>query len=98
MKTICFYHFYLHHKGQRATKHNSLQTEYTWAQKMPFVSKTRANLRKLISVLESAALNYPKFIPTFLALKKKKIFVVLCNQRVNGTGTMSPQVFSQISV
>ena len=26
------------------------------------MSKTRANLAKLISVLESAALNYPKFI------------------------------------
>ena len=67
MKTICFYHLYLHHKGQRATKHSGLQTEYTWAQKMSFISKTRANLRKLISFLELSALNYPKFIQTFLA-------------------------------
>ena len=57
MKTVCFYHLYLHHKDQRATEHSSLQTEYTWAQKMPFISKTRANLEKLISFLESAALN-----------------------------------------
>ena len=57
MTTICFYHLYLHHKGQRATKHSSLQTEYTWGQKMPFISKTRANLGKLISFLESVALN-----------------------------------------
>jgi len=32
-----------------------------------FISKTRTNLRKPITFLDSAAPSYPKFIPTFLA-------------------------------